>query len=688
MPDFAAHLTAQSILRELPSHDQTFDVSTKGEVVGALFEAQPGLPGVIVTQRDGLLGVISRRRYLRLVARQFGPEVFHPRPLQVMLDALKIQSAPEIFDPAVPIQAVVQRSLERPAVQLYEPVVRRESPSGDGSPALTLVDFPDLLRADARISALRNAQMKQILATVREGFLLIDRQHRIAAEYSASVAQMLGREDLADRALPDVLAPMIGPEKAELCRDYLGILFDPNAIENLIASINPLREIEARRPQDRAALILAFRFVRGEVDANGDILRVLVRIEDVTRAAAMAAELEAQELRARARVDLVFELVGTAPDDLMRLLDRLDAVLGAADALGQDGEDARPALAALFRQVHAIKGEAGLLGLGTLQRRLHGFEGTLVDLRDGELPLRRASDLAPLRTARDELSGLIDEVRGLVEQFRRLARVAAPAQQPASSQPAPVQQPVAPQAAPVQQPVAPQAAPAQQPVAPQAAPAQEPAASQPAPVQQPASSQPAAAQPAADAAVDDPFRGVAQALETLGQRLGKPARFVTRAAPSDVPDIYRGLVRDALIQFARNAVVHGFELPDVRRGRGKAPVGTLQFAVRHHPKHGSIEFVVQDDGGGLDEDALRARAQDVGLDGRALDTAQLAQLIFRPGVSTATDVTLDAGRGVGLDLVHDAVVSRGGRIRPHTKRGAYCAFQILLPWPIPAEDAS
>ena len=166
-------------------------------------------------------------------------------------------------------------------------------------------------------------------------------------------------------------------------------------------------------------------------------------------------------------------------------------------------------------------------------------------------------------------------------------------------------------------------------------------------------------------------------VEELAQRLGKEARFLCRVSDEEIPIEYRPAVEKALVQLARNSLVHGLESPEERRQLGKPPAGTLQLALRSHPAHAQLELVFQDDGRGLDLDKIRRRAEALGLQG--LGPAELPGLIFHPGFSTADEQTLEAGRGVGLDLVKAEVEALGGRIVAHSRPGAFCAFQILLP---------
>jgi len=181
-PSFISRLNAQSTLGELPVFSRSLDLNVRGQELADILEGDAGLPGVVVTEEGAVRGVISRGQYLRLISRQFGHEVYLPRELRLMWKAVEQGEDPLVLSSRMPIQRAVLEALQRPRTLIYEPVI-----VSDGPTDLNLVDFPDLLRADSRLSELRNQQMSQILETVREGFLLVDPDHRIASEYSKSI---------------------------------------------------------------------------------------------------------------------------------------------------------------------------------------------------------------------------------------------------------------------------------------------------------------------------------------------------------------------------------------------------------------------------------------------------------------------------------------------------------------------
>lgn len=610
--EFLTRISTGSTLADLPGYDACLEMSDRAKRAGDFFHSHPEVPGLLLTEGGSFRTVLSRRYYHDVVGRYCGMDLYHPRPLQFMMTRLEELGGSLTLPGDLPIEVAVRRGLERPRALVYEPLAVRLANSGRPGAEVRLIDFEDLLAADARVTLLRSEQMKQILATVREGLLLIDRDHRIGLEYAVSAEAILEVPGLAGRKLPEVLAARLGPERTQLAAEYLDMLFDPRVIESLITKINPLLRVEARFGKGRRK-ILAFRFVRGL--EGGAIRHVLVRIEDLTREEELAREVEAHRQRGEQHLELAMALVQADPEAVVGLLDGMAPQLRRAEAFLAPSLAAAPTdFDALLRDLHGAKGEASLLGFAPLAREVHQLEDALAGIRRGEPVPDAARSTAAARIA--STTALLDASRSVLEQLARFGRA--------------VRRPAAPEGAPPKNPEPP----------------------------------PLAA-------------SLERFVCDLAAELGKPARFVWRLDGVTLPDRQAPVVREALVQLARNALVHGVEAPEVRRLRGKPAVATLQLAARQRPGAGSMELIFQDDGGGLDLAALRARAEELG---RAVGSDEdLRRLIFLPGFSTASGATLHAGRGVGLDLLRNRIESAGGRIAVHSEPGRFCAFQILLP---------
>jgi chemosensory pili system protein ChpA (sensor histidine kinase/response regulator) len=129
----------------------------------------------------------------------------------------------------------------------------------------------------------------------------------------------------------------------------------------------------------------------------------------------------------------------------------------------------------------------------------------------------------------------------------------------------------------------------------------------------------------------------------------------------------------------RNCVTHGIEPPEARLAAGKDATGAITIVLSQEGNEVGVEF--RDDGAGLDMARIQAKAVSLGL--LAPDAqpgeAELANLIFTPGFTTAETVTELAGRGVGMDVVRSEVNAMGGRIITATAAGKGTSFRLVLP---------
>ncbi len=417
---FLPFLTPQSTLAELPAWDVRLPATARGDDFDELLRRDHELPGVVVFDTSGVRGAISRARFQEVISRPFGGEIVRPRAIGSLLGEFSTGRV-LILDVNTPVQVALRESLSRDQSMIYEPVLVSANEGKD----IRLVGFTDLLRADSRISSLRNQQMQEILATVQEGFLLVDRDQRIASEYSKSVQTILGRPDLAGRLLSEVLFELLGQEQAELARDYLEALFNPNVIEKLVVDINPLKSVEVPARAGRSRQHLGFAFRRST--EGKEIRRILVRVEDRTREVELAGELEEQERQAAQRVDLAMEMMQVEPDALTDYLTRFLVEVNQIGRLrSQDsGGSIRDTVDAIFRILHSLKGEAGLIGLRSFAQRLHRTEDVAASLGDIASP---DSNLDRLDPWIDSLRGLGAEAKDLIVRLSALAsrRVADP----------------------------------------------------------------------------------------------------------------------------------------------------------------------------------------------------------------------------------------------------------------------
>jgi two-component system chemotaxis sensor kinase CheA len=167
-------------------------------------------------------------------------------------------------------------------------------------------------------------------------------------------------------------------------------------------------------------------------------------------------------------------------------------------------------------------------------------------------------------------------------------------------------------------------------------------------------------------------------VRDLSGKLGKKVDFLTYGAATELD---KGLIEriiDPLTHLVRNSVDHGIETPAVRAAAGKLEAGKLSLSAAH--QGGNIVIEVSDDGGGLNRERILEKARQNGLDvSDAMADAEVWQLIFAPGFSTAEEVTDVSGRGVGMDVVKRNIAAMGGSVDIRSARGFGTTISISLP---------
>lgn len=187
-----------------------------------------------------------------------------------------------------------------------------------------------------------------------------------------------------------------------------------------------------------------------------------------------------------------------------------------------------------------------------------------------------------------------------------------------------------------------------------------------------------------------PFSEALDELPSLVRKLargrGLEVTLVIEGAGVRIDRRLLGVIREALIHMATNAVDHGIEPPTQRLAAGKSAVGTLKIAVSQ-PDARHVLLELSDDGAGFDGAALaRAAGLSPSESGRLDEAARLA-LALRAGVSTRAEVTQVSGRGIGLSIVADKVAAAGGTLALDSTPGAGSRFELLLPVSLASQRA-
>ena len=181
------------------------------------------------------------------------------------------------------------------------------------------------------------------------------------------------------------------------------------------------------------------------------------------------------------------------------------------------------------------------------------------------------------------------------------------------------------------------------------------------------------------ASINDYVPRMRQLVREVSRRAGKEVAFYVEGNEIEVDRQVMDTMMPPFEHMIRNSIVHGIESSEARQAIGKPKSGRIDLKVVQQGAELLIEF--SDDGNGLNKKILSSRVVELGLADSQdqVRDEQLLQIISEPGYSTAETVDLDSGRGVGMDVVHQAVRTLGGSMGVATEDGNGVVFSFLLP---------
>ena len=181
------------------------------------------------------------------------------------------------------------------------------------------------------------------------------------------------------------------------------------------------------------------------------------------------------------------------------------------------------------------------------------------------------------------------------------------------------------------------------------------------------------------------FTSLERTARDAAQAMGKRVNFEGTGGDIRLDAHVLSVLQGALVQLVRNAVAHGIEVETQRRTAGKTAAGQVTIAVSRRGRR--IAFACRDDGRGLDLEAVRGAAARRGapdlesehVNAQALNAEDLVRLLLRGGISTSAAVTELSGRGIGLDVVREALARLGGEVAVSTETGQGTTFELVVP---------
>jgi len=481
---------------------------------------------------------------------------------------------------------------------------------------IILFHFIGQLKEGDRKLEVAREETKKIMDTVNEGLFLVDADYAISSQHSKKVSSMFGKTDISGNSLEELLADLVSSKNMETTKRFIGLLFREEIKSNLISDLNPLREIEVNISDESGGYVSKYlRFEFTRAYEDNRVKNVLVTVNDITEKVSLERELESVREQTEQQLEVLTGILHTNPKILKRF------VGGCFEGFHR--------INLLLRE--PAKSDLSLRKkLNDISVEIHSFKGEAGALgleSFQELAHKFESDIGEIRSKQD-VSG--DDFFPLVVQLDKLIRHAETVQSLSDKL-------------------------------------------------------------SAFGREDDgdlnagagEWDHLQHLTQTVSERLGKKVELVTSGL-TEVPmtDEIKSLVSEVSVQCIRNAICHGIETPQDRLESYKFDIGRIDLRLVR-TADGHLELSIKDDGQGFDYDALRSRAIASGLwteqELESWDSKRLVSLIFEPGFSTEDGEHMDAGRGVGMDVIKEKVKGFRGKIRISSRRGTSTHFLISIP---------
>ncbi|VVE09335.1 chemotaxis protein CheA [Pandoraea eparura] len=486
----------------------------------------------------------------------------------------------------------------------------------------------------------RSAQLKQktadiqaMLQNMQQGILTVVDGARVHGEYSAYLEAIFETQDIAGRPVmelvfgdsdlgADALSQVEAAVEACIGQDAINFVFN----EHLLVG-----EIGKRMPDGRIKqLDLTWSAITDESDT---ILRLMLCVRDVTELRELAAEASEQ----KQRLEMIGEILSVSQEKFHHFIESSTGFIRENERIIRKHSQAdSAAIAELFRNMHTIKGNARTYNLQYLTNVVHETEQRYHELRQ--------PDVARLWD-QDGLMRELERVRDAVDAYAHINEMSLGRKGPGKSAD---EQSMVVDRAHIR------------------ASLRMLEAADPNDLHQLVGMRDAVHQTLrllGTEGVGEALGGVLDSLPSLASELGKPApavRIDDNGYRLRSPAVR--ILRDVFMHLLRNSLDHGLEGAQERRAKGKPEAGTIDIEVGLD--HNMLQVTLSDDGRGLALHRIRSIAVQRGwITAETYVTdEQIAQFIFRPGFSTAAQVTEVSGRGVGMDAVQDFVRREHGRI--------------------------
>ncbi len=489
-----------------------------------------------------------------------------------------------------------------------------------------------------------------LLRSLPQGIFALDANDSIVAPLSPSLAALFRRSDLAGIRFADLLQPIVAKKFLVAALQHLADAREPPA-GSAAPGWQPPLELEVRFTNGHGANdLLHYSFEFAAMSIAGEPGSVLVRVTDQTTPLLQAREIEDLRLQVRAQADILQTMMRLGATRFAALVRSTDTAMNSInDILRRPAREQtafRSKLEQTLAEVDRIGRNLAATNLSSLVGAARQFETALLELRDR--PVLSGNDFLPLAVKLDEFYIQFSLVQSLsrfvdapapMESVRDMDGVSRP---PISGSDV---------------------------------------TAEPKFVAQLLERQGADAPPPPVATAGTLAHTFARLTENAAKEQSRPV-VLQCSGLHEIPAGYQSTVKNIVIQLIRNAVQHGIEPGAERATLGKPRVGHLNLDFATLPD-GSFEMTFEDDGRGIDPDAVREIAVSKLLitpgAARHLGDRQALKMIFKSRFTTLEEAPGEKKHGAGLAFVRRYVHDAGGVISLGSEPGRSTRFKVNLP---------
>jgi|GEM_PF-1461529 len=458
------------------------------------------------------------------------------------------------------------------------------------------------------------SETDNILDNVKEGIFLLNSEYKISSQYSRALEAIFESREIGGQSFIKLIQKMIRKEEIPPVMDFFDLLFSRSIQEKRLTKLNPLSEVflEMESNGEKVKKYLKFDFKR--IGLPESFSQILTTVQDITAEKALTKKIEETAQNAQEQMQLLFHIIQIRPailEEFITETNREMMVIEEQLKSAKFSPNLIEIIQTIFRSIHTIKGNAGLLQLDTFVTFAHRFEEKLKELHNKNN--LTSLDLLGLLYLIVELKRPLNMIGELIYKIKSFQNSTAP----------------------------------------------ESFYNQ-------------------DLFITH-INSLVQRIATRDSRKVKVVMdnfFLPPGINSQVTTL-----KNIIVQIIRNAIVHGIEPVEERAAAGKPDEAVIELKSKTAGNH--FEISIKDDGRGLQLEKIKQTAVSLKKyteeEVASLSDTQVALLIYDSGMTTRQEATLDAGRGIGLNIVKFEVEKMGGHIKLKFAPRQYTEFCIVLP---------